>query len=343
MDLKLTKVQIHPTHHCNLKCIFCDVPIRNAKRIDLPEDKWISVTRELCKLNPQTVTISGGGEPLLRINLLLTVIKMLYSHEIGIELITNGTLISDDMAKTIAECCDDYRTSLHATSIKIDEFLRGMKSSIELSFEGIKKIVYWKNKMKRENPKIDIAMVITQFNVNEIEKMIKKASSLGVNKVSLRIVHKWGEKYRPSQKQMEDLKKNLKKYENLAAKNNLNLFYDFLVDNVFSETNEINVKTEIPKSQPLCMLPFREIVIFADGRVAPCCNFIIEPEESMAIDSIKKKTLSEVWFGEKFNYLRRMMKKDEDKLPKTCKECSIDLKPIDQRYKLIERGDRNRK
>jgi radical SAM protein with 4Fe4S-binding SPASM domain len=330
IDLKLTKTQIHPTHYCNLKCLFCDVPIRCAGKIDLSEEKWTSLIKELCELRPQIVTISGGGEPLLRTNLLIQIMKILHSHDIDIELITNGTLVSDEVAKTIAECCNDYRVSLHATSMKMDEFLRGVKGSINLSFSGIKKIIRWKNKMKNENLKIDIVMVITKFNLGEIERMIKKASTLGANKVSLRIVHKWGEKYRPSQKQMKVLNKNLKNYESLAVKNNLELFYDFLIEDVLSKNEKLNT------NQTFCMLPFREMVIFADGRVAPCCNFIIDPEDSVAVDSVREKTLSEVWFGEKFNRLREyMIKRNKIELPKTCKECSIDLQPINQRYRVL--------
>ncbi len=337
MDLKLTKVQIHPTNRCNLKCIFCDVPYRYANAVDLDEEKFINLSKELCKLHPSDVTISGGGEPLLRPELLMKMIKILHSGDIKIGLITNGTLVSDQMAKTIAECCDDYQLSVHSTTTELDEFLRGRNESIKMSLDGVKKIVYWKEEMERDEPKIGMGMVITKFNINEIDKMIQKASSLKMDNIRLRIVHKWGEKYLPSQEQMNLLKKNLERYKDLAEENNIDLLYHFLVEDLFPESKEMNVENKISKDQLLCRLPFREMVIFADGRVAPCCNFIIDPENTIGVDSIKKRTLSEVWFGKKFNHLRKyMIGGNKNKLPKACKECSIDLRPIDSKYKKLK-------
>lgn len=331
---KLVKAQIHPTHHCNLKCIFCDVPIRSVGKKDLPDEKWISLVNDLCELKPRVVTISGGGEPFLRMKLLIYIIKILHLAGIKIEIITNGTFISDEVTKTIAECCHHYRVSLHATLEDLDEILRGKKGSVKLSLEGIRKIAGWKKKLGREEPTIDIAMVLTKFNMSEIGKMIEKASEVGANRISLRIVHKWGEKYRPSEEQMNELKKNIRLYEKMAAEKNLNLIYDFLIGDIFSQSEEQNIENVgTSKNEPICTLPFRELVIFADGRVSPCCNFIIDPEEYDGVDSVKEKSLITVWNGDEFNKIRKFMKTGKDNLPKTCVECSIDLKPIDQRYK----------
>ena len=335
MISELSKVQIHPTHQCNLRCIFCDVPDRSVGRRDLEDSEWMQIVNGLCKLRPKMVTISGGGEPLLRASLLTEIMKTLHSSDIGIELITNGTIISDGMAKTITECCDHYRVSLHATTRELDELLRGVRGSVNLSFEGIKKIVSWKKKMGRVKPKIDIAMVLTQFNVGEVEKMIEMGHSLGVNMISLRIVHKCGEKYRPSDEQIGFLKKNLDKYEAMATKYNLELQYDFIPKDVFSTPEDDPVKNEPQDQNPvLCTLPFREMVIFADGRVAPCCNFIVEYDDFVNLASVKNKSIDEIWFGKKFDTLRKRMLEGENRLPEKCKECSLDLKPIDQAYKV---------
>lgn len=336
MISKLSKVQIHPAHHCNLRCIFCDVPVRNAGKVDLDEEKWIEVVKGLCELRPKKVTISGGGEPLLRVNLIMKIMKILNSFDIGIELITNGIFVSDEVAKTIAECCDHYRLSLHSTSIEMDELLRGVKGSINVSLEGVKKIVYWKKKIGEMKPKIDIAMVLTEFNINEIEKMINKAPSLDANMVSLRVVHQGGQKYNkyyPSKKQIDFLKRNLKKYEALANKNNLKLQYDFLPEDVFSSNKDVFMESESQENQHPCMLPFREMVVFSDGRVTPCCNFIYDYDDLASIDSVLERSIGEIWIGEKFNSFRkRILKKDKEQLPEMCKRCSVDLKPINKAY-----------
>jgi len=327
----LRKAQIHPTNKCNLRCIFCDVPIRYKDHVDLSDEKFISITKDLITLKPEIVTISGGGEPLLRTNLVMRIMKMLNEAGIKSEIITNGTFVSKKLLSTILDCAILYRVSVHSVSVKKDEILRGVKNSLNLSFKSIKILSEMKRKARKEDPKIEIVMVVTKHNVEEIEKMIKKAPKIGVNKISLRIVHKYGEFLKPTPEQMNYLKRNLKKYKKIAQEVGIEFDQDFIPEEVF--------EVERPKKKsrnygPLCMLPFTELVVFADGRVAPCCNFIIEPLGTTGVDSVLRKSLVDVWYGKEFNKLRKIVEKRNLKqLPKTCRECSIDLSPIDKRYR----------
>ena len=181
----LRKAQIHPTNRCNLRCAFCDVPIRYKNHIDLSDEKFISITRDLITLKPEIVTISGGGEPLLRTNLVANIMKMLNEAGIKSEIITNGTFVSKKLLSTILECGVLYRVSVHSVTAKKDKILRGVKNSLNLSFKSIKILSNMKKKTKKEEPKIEIVMVVTKYNVDEIEKMIRKAPKIGVDKISL--------------------------------------------------------------------------------------------------------------------------------------------------------------
>jgi|GEM_PF-4262162 len=214
----LQKAQIHPTNKCNLKCIFCDVPIRYKNHIDLSDEKFVSITKDLITLKPEIVTICGGGEPLLRTTLVTKMMKMMNDAGIKSEIITNGTFVSKKLLSTILDCAILYRVSVHSVSIKKDEILRGVKNSLKLSFKSIKILSEMKKKARKEEPKIEIVMVVTKHNVEEIEKMIKKASEIGVNKIGLRIVHKYGEFLKPTSEQMDYLKKILKNIKKLLKK-----------------------------------------------------------------------------------------------------------------------------
>ncbi|MEM5829494.1 MAG: radical SAM protein [Candidatus Aenigmatarchaeota archaeon] len=336
MKVQLKKAQVHLTNKCNLKCIFCDIPIRYRGCVDLEDEKFIQVTKELCELKPEIITISGGGEPLLRPKLISFMVKSFHSYGIESEIITNGVLITDKIAKIIAECSSLYKVSLHSTSVKLDEFLRGVRGSLKMSFEGIKKVAKWKAKMKKDKPEISIVMVLTKHNINEIEKMIKIASKFKVNKISLRIAHKYGEIYKPDSFQFRYLQKNMKHFEDLAKRKNIVLDQDFLPEVLEIEDNDKENKwrEKYEDKSPFCTLPFNEMVIFADGRVAPCCIFLNVPETIFPVESIKNKTLKNIWFGERFNELREsMLKRHMKKIPEMCIECSIDLKSIDKKYR----------
>ena len=83
-------IQLNPTNRCNLKCGFCSCSERD-KKAELPIDKIIDVIDQFKKLGCKSVTITGGGEPLLHphINTLLAVLNLDFGIKVG--LVTNGT------------------------------------------------------------------------------------------------------------------------------------------------------------------------------------------------------------------------------------------------------------
>jgi radical SAM protein with 4Fe4S-binding SPASM domain len=329
MRLELNRVQIHLTNKCNLSCAFCDIPKRKWKT-DLSQKKLWSITQELCRLGPRELTISGGGEPLLRGKLLLKMIKALKLAGIRVGIITNGTLISRELARGIVPHCDDFRISLHSTTIKQDEFLRGVRGSIRLSFRGIRWLAYWKRRMSREWPKIDIGFVITRYNIDCIPRLIEKVSALGADLITLRMVNEAmrDRKFYPFEWQMKKLEKDLPEYEKLAKHRGLDFRYDFRIEDVFFQTEKVGT----PDTPLICHIPFRELVIFADGRASPCCNFIVADENSIAVDSVREKSVVEVWLGKKFNNFRKCVSKSKN-LPRVCVECTPDFKSIEKDYR----------
>jgi len=191
--IKLERVQFHLTNKCNLSCIFCGA--RNFETPnELPDKKWIEITKELCELEPKQLTISGGGEPLIRGKLVTQIVDMIKGYRIEGALITNGTLLTRELAeKLVKNEWKEYRVSLHSSTAKLDEFLRGKKSAFFLSLKGFRKINYFKRRFKTSLPKTEIWMVITRFNFKEIERMIELAKRFEVNGISLKMVNELGD------------------------------------------------------------------------------------------------------------------------------------------------------
>jgi radical SAM protein with 4Fe4S-binding SPASM domain len=320
-----------------LRCIFCDNQKLNVD--DLPDEKWHEIVEELCDLNPFRLTISGGGEPLLRAKLLLEILNIGKYRKIKTSVITNGTLVTKSLAKEIVESeCDEWRESIHATTPRLDEFLRG-KNMLLQSFNGIKYISEWKRKLNSDLPKIAIWMTLTKFNIHCIQPMIKKAASLGVNSIFLRMVNPPSRKdVYPTLTQRKKLVNKMKENELLANKVGIEFRCAFLSEDILPVKNNRGGD----EGSFTCLVPFREIVIFADGRVAPCCNFIKEDENSLAVESVRKKRLKEIWFGEKFENFRAMMGKGF--IPKECKGCTPDFKTMDREYRnLIQVNEAGKK
>ena len=71
----LTSVQIYPTNNCNANCVFCWRHDLGQDFDGLPDERWLELADEICALDVARVTICGGGEPLLRKQLVLQMME----------------------------------------------------------------------------------------------------------------------------------------------------------------------------------------------------------------------------------------------------------------------------
>ena len=82
-------VQLNPTNRCNLKCGFCSCSERD-KKAELDLEQLLMVMANFQKFGCRSVTITGGGEPLLHPDI-DALIKILHGLGIKVGLVTNGT------------------------------------------------------------------------------------------------------------------------------------------------------------------------------------------------------------------------------------------------------------
>ncbi len=106
-------VQLMPTNKCNLNCSFCSCKKRNKKE-GLTIGQIETLCRNLKKMGCKAATVTGGGEPLMHVDISL-ILDSLNNHGIKIGLVTNGLLLHrlkvDDLSK-ITWCrisCADER------------------------------------------------------------------------------------------------------------------------------------------------------------------------------------------------------------------------------------------
>jgi len=88
--IPMTHLQINPTNNCNRNCTFCSFSNRD-KELELSHRKIINIMKKAKKCGCESLTITGGGEPLMhkKINEIISDI-----HDMGIEmgLVTNGDM-----------------------------------------------------------------------------------------------------------------------------------------------------------------------------------------------------------------------------------------------------------
>ncbi len=137
------------TNRCNFNCIWCGT---NLGREDLSkEDAKLAID----KFQPKRVFFTGG-EPLLRPDL-INLINHCKENNMKVTLLTNGSLITEEIAKKIN--ADLIFVSLDGTK-EVNDSMRG-KGSYKKAIQGLE---YLKNAKK----KVGIATTVGQNNKKDI-------------------------------------------------------------------------------------------------------------------------------------------------------------------------------
>lgn len=123
-----TKLYLHPTFKCNLKCVYC-YSKKERKETDVREmaaEEWFDVLDQAREFGIEHV-IFTGGEPLLRKDLFDLA---RYANSIGIssQLLTNAILIRGDMVDDIVNTFGTVGLSLDSHVRKTNDRQRGKGS-----------------------------------------------------------------------------------------------------------------------------------------------------------------------------------------------------------------------
>lgn len=355
-------VQLHLTNRCNANCLFCWLHGRKQDSKELPEKRWLEIADEICKLGVPRATISGGGEPLLRAKLALRMMEKLSLAGIGGNLITNGTLISEEIAERIVESgWESVQVSIHAPNAGLHDRLMDKKGAFSLALRGIRNLARAKRRKGSSSPELGIRMVITRDNMFSLPGFIRLARSSGITKVSARMVNdlKTATKgiYALSEKDRPAFRKAIAQAMALAEREGVHLETEFDIGPLpkSGPAGEGNVRARLREKRTTagmvteglshppecssgcpekdesayCAIPFSELVIFANGTVSPCCNFFDlqfegQDQRGGLLEDLGRAPLTKTW-RDGFAMLRASMF-SRQALRKECTSCSMDMR-----------------
>lgn len=329
-------MEIHPTDRCNLSCIFCWRNTYARKEDELSDEKWIEIIEDACRMGLRHLTIVGGGEPLLRLELAKKLIEIAKKYNIEGSLVTNGTLINSSFAKHLVDNeWDGVAFSINGAHSSTDNFLRGAKNAFQKSIEGINNINYWKERLRKEKPILTLHPTINKYNYKEVIKMVEFAHKMRMGIVLFRLVNDRTGKFTLDENQGIELLLLMKKAKSLTNKYKIEFIQEFtekdLGINRYEEPISKNEEYVNEKTWVGCPKPFFEIMISADGATSPCClicesRFKPGGHEEIAnyLDNIKNKKLEDVWYGRVFSFFRESVIRS---LPSPCiRYCTTDQK-----------------
>jgi radical SAM protein with 4Fe4S-binding SPASM domain len=175
-------IQLHLTERCNLRCTHCYQTGAKTDEMSLSEIKDIAAeTAEMLKVWSDIHCIEfspsfnvTGGEPLLRRDL-YGIIEEIGSRGFEIYLLSNGTLIDQSAAKTLARLgVKGVQVSIEGPR-EIHERIRG-KGSFTASLRGVKHLL-------EAGLTVTLNVTLSELNADHFAELVTLSSSLGVQRL----------------------------------------------------------------------------------------------------------------------------------------------------------------
>lgn len=102
-NLRFHQFYLALTNRCNLECVMCSTTRHDHQlEKELSLEEWIKVLKNITRYKVEVITF-GGGEPFIRKNDLLQLVRFVASKGITVNIVTNGTLISGDDLERIRD------------------------------------------------------------------------------------------------------------------------------------------------------------------------------------------------------------------------------------------------
>jgi SynChlorMet cassette radical SAM/SPASM protein ScmE len=159
-------VDLSITNRCNLRCTYCS-HFSGAGDVgqDLPKEEWLQFFEELNRCAVMNVTISGG-EPFCRKDL-PELIEGIVRNRMRFNILSNGTLITDEMAAFLASTgrCDGVQVSIDGSIPMTHDACRGEGNFIR-AMQGIKSL-------QKYNLPVPVRVTIHKHNVKDLEDIAK--------------------------------------------------------------------------------------------------------------------------------------------------------------------------
>lgn len=177
------KVYLEVTTQCNFSCVTC---IRNSWNEDLGQMEWGTFEKFLDSLRGlpylETVHFGGFGEPFSHPRI-LDMLKAVKGRGLRVEIITNGSLLTDGLIKELISLgLDRIYVSLDGPDEEeYNEIRQGADfNSVLGNVQSLNRI---KNELGVKKPELGIEFVAMKSNFHKLPKLVRMAWEMNVRKV----------------------------------------------------------------------------------------------------------------------------------------------------------------
>lgn len=172
------QIQFDITNKCNFRCLHCynksgeNFVCNN----ELTDKEILRFIKDVKELRPFNICFCGG-EPLLKINLLLKATKILKDVVPNISIVTNGYLLTEEMLLNLIDAgINRIQISLDGNSKEVHELLRQKEGSFFKAINAIKLCLNHKSRLKE----IVVCFSPTSFNIKDFPFVVERVFSMGI-------------------------------------------------------------------------------------------------------------------------------------------------------------------
>jgi len=152
------------TYRCNLRCKHC-YSSAGILRPEMTVEERLKALDILAEAGVAMLALSGG-EPILGPGF-WEVLKTANDYGIYLAMATNGTLITDEVARKLAQAGLRYaQVSLDSPIPEVHDEFRGVKGAWEKTVKGIRNL-------KKYGITVEVSMTVTKLNYKQVPQMIK--------------------------------------------------------------------------------------------------------------------------------------------------------------------------
>ncbi|MBN2457982.1 radical SAM protein, partial [Candidatus Woesearchaeota archaeon] len=289
-----SKARIKLTRLCNLDCKMCYAK-RNKEENSLSFDIIKKLLFQLKRFGVKTIILSGG-EPLLRKDFEKIISEINKNNFKGV-LMTNGTLLNNKICEILMKNDWEVSVSLDGHNRKINDEIRG-EGSFTLIDKSLKNLI--KNRDKYKSGRVVSNSVIQDINYKNLNDIATYITELGLNNFYFNFIAPL-DKFKNKKQFLNLLSKNY--YSSAVTNNifNLDLVFDYLK---IDKSHEKILDTFFKNNDVICFA-CDEILIDYDCNVYSCCSHLHQGKN--IVGNIKHKDIEQIFYGEKFNNLRKEM------------------------------------
>lgn len=291
------EIEIHLTNKCNLFCKHCAYNSGKKIAAELNLYNWYNLINQIENLKVHDLIISGG-EPLCY-PYASEILEYLTHKKIRIALLTNGTLLNDNIADSLANSNFSTSISLDGDCAETHNMLRGCLC-YDKTITGIEYLC-------KHQANFSISSTIHKKNIHELEAIVKTAIKFNAQSIGFILLDPIGRA-----KNQQDLlldKEDISKIYNIINEirnKYLNNIEILLLDQSKPNLRDKNISTKQDDYSISCPAGTSRLAIRSDGKIFPCVYAF--HDNRFCMGSIINQNLDSIWSSSNWDLFRGQVK-----------------------------------